>query len=182
MRPVTGVVPGAPEGLQPLDFGDVARGYAADAGDQVPGRYPVTLAGLDLPQVAVFLKFRRRDAGVELDIGPQVEPVSDMVEIGEDFRLLGILAAPAPLLEQLPGKGEAVDVALGVAAGAGVAVPIPGAADAAPGFVDLDGKAHHVPQTPQHPKSGEAGADDYGVEVSAVLQAGHLIASSVPGI
>ena len=177
VRPGAGVVPVALEGLQPLDPGDVARGYAADAGDEVPGGYPVAVVGLDLPQVGFFAEGGGRDAGVELDVATQVEAVGDVVEVGEDLRLLGVFAAPAPFLEQLLREREAVDVALGVAAGAGVAVPVPGAADAAAGFVDLDGEAHHVPQTPQHPHAREAGSDYYGIEVSAILQASHLIAS-----
>ena len=106
------------------------------------------LIGLDLPEVAVVLEHRRRDAGVELDVAAEVETVGDVLEVGEDLGLLGELAAPTPLLEQLAGEREAVDVALGVAAGAGVAIPIPGAADAAAGFVDLDGEAHFVSQPP----------------------------------
>ena len=180
--PSAGVVPVALERLQALDRGDVAGGDAADGGDEVLGRYAVTVAGCYLPEVAVFLKFGRRDTGVELDVGSEVEAVGDVLEVGEDFRLLGVLAAPGPVLEEFFREREAVDVALGVAAGAGVAVPVPGSADAAAGFVDLDGEAHHVPQTPQHPHTREAGSDYYGVEVSAALQASHLIASAVPGI
>ena len=168
VRPGAGVVPVALEGLQPLDPGDVARGYAADAGDEVPGGYPVAVVGLDLPQVGFLPEGGGRDAGVELDVATQVEAVGDVVEVGEDLRLLGVFAAPAPVLEQLLREREAVDVALGVAAGAGIAVPVPGAADAAAGFVDLDGEAHHVPQTPQHPHTREAGSDYYGIEVSAI--------------
>ena len=104
VRPGAGVVPVALEGLQPLDPGDVARGYAADAGDEVPGGYPVAVVGLDLPQVGFFAEGGGRDAGVELDVATQVEAVGDVVEVGEDLRLLGVFAAPAPVLEQLASR------------------------------------------------------------------------------
>ena len=48
----------------------------------------------------------------------------------------------------------------------GVAVPVPGAADAVAGLEDLHAQAHLVAQAVVHVQAGEAGADDDGVDVT----------------
>ena len=86
-----------------------------------------------------------RHAGLELDVAAEVEAVGDVVEVAQDLRLLGVLAAPLPLLHQVLVERVAVDVRLGVAAGARVAVPVPGAADVVAGF-EHPRQAHLVAQ------------------------------------
>ena len=79
----------------------------------------------------------RRDRGAEPDVAPQVEPVDDVVEVALGLRLLGEVLLPLPLVEQLLREQVAVRVALGVEPRAGVAVPVPRAADAAAGLEQL---------------------------------------------
>ena len=53
----------------------------------------------------------------------------------------------------------------GIAAGAGIAVPIPGAADPVRRFQQLDRQSKAVAQAVQLIKAGKTGADDQRVEV-----------------
>ncbi len=73
----------------------------------------------------------RLDAGVELDVATQVEAVGDVVGVLQDLGLGRVALGPVPLLLELVGELVRVLHALDVAARAGVAVPVPGAADAA---------------------------------------------------
>ena len=72
------------------------------------------------------------DAGVELDVGAQIEPVRDVVGVFQDFRLRRVALAPVPFLLQFVGERIGILHAFDVAARAGIAVPVPGAADARP--------------------------------------------------
>ena len=105
---------------------------------------------------------RRGDAGVELHVRPQGEPVGDMVGVAQDIRLDGIALRPLPVLLQGVVELVGIEHALDVAARAGIAVPVPGAADPAAGFVDPRAKAGAT-QPVQQIHAGEAGADDNGV-------------------
>src|SRR3546814_3179565 len=80
---------------------------------------------------------RRRDARAEADVATQVEPVRDMLEIAHDLRLTGIALGPGPLLLEFVGEGKGIVVALGIAARAGIAVPVPSAAHTVGRFQDL---------------------------------------------
>ena len=88
----------------------------------------------DGPRPRRLVVLRRRDLRVEADVAAQVEPVDHVVEVALGLGLLGEVLLPLPLVEELPGEQVAVRVALGVEPGAGVAVPEPGAADAAAGL------------------------------------------------
>ena len=55
-------------------------------------------------------------------------------------------------------------MAFGIAAGAGIAVPVPGAADAVAGFEQAHRQPEPVAQTEKLIKAGKAGADDQRVE------------------
>src|SRR5689334_21391646 len=88
-----------------------------------------------------------------------------MLEIAQDLRLLGIALRPFPFLEELLVPGEAIDVGVAVAARAGIAVPVPSAADRVAGLVDPDLETEPVPQRFQHVDAGKSRADDDGVEI-----------------
>ncbi|MEJ7720541.1 MAG: hypothetical protein WKF58_08890 [Ilumatobacteraceae bacterium] len=66
---------------------------------------------------------------VELDVPAEIEPVGDVVGVAQDLGLRGVALAPLPLLLQVVVERVRVVHALDVAAGAGIAVPVPGAAD-----------------------------------------------------
>src|SRR5262249_45445241 len=108
------------------------------------------------------IESRRCNAGVESDIAPQVEAVGNVVGIGEDFRLGRVFLRPVPFLIQLLRKGKRVLHAFDVATRAGIAIPVPGATDAAPGLKNARREAEPA-QSMQHIHAGESGADNHGV-------------------
>lgn len=160
------VVPSAPEILQAAEVGHVGRRDAPDRGDQVGRSDAVAGVGADLPLVASFVVQRLGDPGVELDVAAQVHPVGDPLEILQDFRLGGVALAPRPFLQELFRQvvGEAVEDALRVAAGPGIAVPVPRAADVCGRLVD-PGRQPQLAGAVQHVEAGVPGPDDDGVEI-----------------
>ncbi len=128
--------------------------------------------GLDLPRVRRLVVGRGRDAAVELDVPAQVQLVGHEVAVAQGLRLGGEVLAPLPLAQDLLGEGVAVGPALGVEAGPGVPVPVPGAADVAAGLED-PGAEPELAQAMQLVHAGEPGADDDDVE-RVVCVAGHV--------
>ena len=104
------------------------------------------------------------DLRAEAHVAPQVEPVDDVVEVALGLRLFGEVLLPLPLVEQLLREQVRVRVALGVEPRAGVAVPVPGAADAAAGLEQLHREAGFA-RAVQLVDAGDAGADDQHVDV-----------------
>ena len=121
---------------------------------------------------AASSKARRLHARVELDVAAQVEAVGDVVGVAQDLGLGGVALAPLPLLLQLVGELVGVLHALDVAARARIAVPVPGAADAAAGLEHARREAHAA-QPVQHVDAGEAGADDHRVKVGFMIPGVH---------
>ena len=76
-----------------------------------------------------LIEVRRLHPGLELDVATQVEAIRHVVGVAKDLRLTSVALAPLPLLLQLLVEAIRVLHALDVAAGPGVAVPVPGAAD-----------------------------------------------------
>src|SRR5690606_27782430 len=97
------------------------------------------------------------------DVAVQVEAVGDGLDVAQDLGLAGVAVRPLPLLLQLGGEGIGVVDALHVAAGPGVAVPEPGAADAGARLEDARPQAEPA-QPVQHVQAGEPGPDDQGVQ------------------
>jgi hypothetical protein len=100
-------------------------------------------------------------------VAAEVEPVDDVVEVALGLRLPGEELLPLPLLEQLPGEHVAVGVALGVEPGAGVAVPVPGPADAAACLEQRDGEAG-LPRPVELVDAGDARTDDEDIHVGGI--------------
>src|ERR1700747_666957 len=86
------------------------------------------------PCVCLAVKDRLLDPSVELDITPEVEAVSHMVDVTQDLRLRAIALGPMPFLLQLVREGIRIFHAFNIAAAPRVAIPIPGAANAATGL------------------------------------------------
>ena len=127
-----------------------------------------------LPAIGRLVVVRGRDAAVEPDVALQVEPVGDEVQIAHDLGLAGIALGPFPFPHQLRRERVPIDVAFRIAARAGIAVPVPGAADPAARFQHLDRQAKPVAQAEQLIQTGEPGADDQRVEF------GRLAGSGIP--
>ena len=88
----------------------------------------------------------------------QIEPVGDVVGVFQDLRLRRIALAPVPFLLQFVRERIGILHALDVAARAGIAVPVPGAADIAALLIDPHRQSQPA-QPVQHVHSGKAGAD-----------------------
>ena len=165
VRPRAGVVALAGEGVDARELRGVRRGQTAHRGDQEAGRGGAAVRQPDVPAIA----FRGVDGGdyprVELDVPAQVHLVGDEFQVAEDLRLGGVALRPVPLAEDLLGHAVAEHVvdALAVAAGARVAIPVPGAAYAAALFVHPDGQPLPA-QRMQHVQAGEARAHHDRVE------------------
>ena len=76
------------------------------------------------------------------DVAAQVEAVGHVVGVAQELGLGGVALAPLPLLLQRLVELVGVLHALHVAARTGIAVPVPGAADAAAGLEHARGEAH----------------------------------------
>ncbi|MCP1967806.1 hypothetical protein J2R87_001546 [Bradyrhizobium elkanii] len=107
---------------------------------------------------------RLRDFGAEPDVATQIVAVGDEAEIAQDFRLGGVFLRPGPGLIELGIEGVAVVDGLDVAAGAGIAIPVPGAADVGALF-ERNRREARLAQPMQQVKSGEAGADHRNVDL-----------------
>jgi hypothetical protein len=80
-----------------------------------------------------------------LNVAFEVVTLGNMLEITEDFGLLGIAFGPFPLLQELLVPGEAINVGVGIATRAGIAVPVLGAPYGFTGFIDSHLQSQFVP-------------------------------------
>ena len=103
-------------------------------------------------------------ARVEGDVAAQVELVGQEFAVAQVLGLAGEMLLPVPFLQHLGREGEAVGPAFRIEACAGIAVPVPGAADAAARLVDARLEAH-LAQLQELVHARQAGADDDGVPV-----------------
>ena len=87
-----------------------------------------------VPAAGFVLVVRGGDAAAELDVAAQIELVGDVVEVAQGLRLAGEMLGPVPFLQQFLGERVAVGITFGVETCAGIAVPVPGAADAGAGL------------------------------------------------
>jgi hypothetical protein len=170
--PLTGVVHVAAEALLVLEVRHVGAGQAAHRGDEEARIDALARVGLHHPALTRIVEVRMLDTGVELDVAAEIEAVRDVVGVGEELRLRGIALGPVPLLLQRVGEGVGVLHALDVAATAGVAVPVPGAADAI-GGLENPHRVARLAQLQQHVHAAEAGADHHGIVAARHRRAGN---------
>src|SRR5262249_32883757 len=111
---------------------------------------------------------RCRNAAAELDVAAQIELVGDMVQIAFGLGLRREMLLPVPFLEQFRRKRVAVGPALGIEAGAGIAVPVPGAADASTIF-EYPHLQPELAELVQLIEARNAGADDDRVKVDVAV-------------
>ena len=163
MRPMAGVVGLALEACEPLEVRRACVRQRAGRHDHVLRRVACAVVGGHRPAIGVLVEHGRGDARVELDVGTQVEAVGDVVGVFQDFRLRGKALGPLPLLLQLVRERVRILHALDVAACAGIAVPVPGAADART-LLEGAGREAEAAQAMQQVHAGETCADDDHVE------------------
>src|SRR5579883_2445991 len=107
-----------------------------------------------------FVPMGGLDPRMEGDVAIEIEPVGDELAIAEILRLTREMLGPVPMAQQLLVEGVAIGPAFGIKARAGIAVPIPGAADAAARLVDMHIEAKRA-QPMQRIHAREPGADDH---------------------
>jgi hypothetical protein len=162
VRPEPSMVGLALEAIDALDLWHDRRGKRAHCGDEVTAPGLTAIFRLDDPLVVRIVESRRCDAAVELDVSPQIELVRDVLTVAQRVRLRREQLLPIPFVEQLLGERVNVGVTLRIEAAAGVAVPIPRAADVACGIEDAHREAE-LPQADQLVQAVDAGADDDGI-------------------
>ena len=169
--PAGGVVLHPRERLGTGDRRLVHLRQAAGRRHQEPGRYRGPARRVDDPAVRALVEAGPLHPRVELDIAAQIEAVSDVIEVALQLRLAGEPLGPVPLLLELLGERVAVVPALHVAAGAGIAVPVPRPPHAV-ALLEHPHRESESPQPVQRVEPGRPGTDDDGVEVAARLRPG----------
>jgi hypothetical protein len=162
LGPFAGVIGSALEAIDALERGSEMRRQDADGADQELGTGTLAVVDDDFPLIGLLVVDCRGDAGIELNVTAQIKFVGDVIQVALVFRLSRIVLLPVPFLEEFLGERVAVGFALGVEAAAGVAVPVPGAADAAAVLEEAD-RNSELAEPVELIQAGNAGADDNGV-------------------
>jgi len=115
--------------------------------------------GLHRPSVCPAVKGCLVDAGVELDVAPEIEAVRHVVDVTQDLGLRAVALGPTPFLLQFVREGIRVLHAFDIAATSGVAVPVPGAANPAAGLECMHFEAEFT-QTMDRVEAAHPSADD----------------------
>src|SRR5215467_6172943 len=100
LGPPGGVIRLAPEGVDTLKRGNVARRQDSYRGDQELRAHALTILELDLPSVGALVVHCRSDVRVELDVAAQIEPVGHVIQVTLVLRLTGKVLLPVPFLEE----------------------------------------------------------------------------------
>ena len=161
--------PAALEPLEPFELRHVGRRQRAHRGDQEACRDLVALVGVNHPQIALFVECTAGHPRAECDVALEVVALRHMLEVAQDLGLSGIALGPLPVLQQLLVPGEAVDIRIGIAAGTGIAVPVPRTADAVARLEDAHLQAQRVAQRLQHVEPGKPRADHDGIEIAGCV-------------
>jgi hypothetical protein len=127
------------------------------------GREPIAAIGADHPARAGLVPGQLRDLGVEQGVLIQPELPPDALALLQDLRRVSVLLA-----RHVPGffQQRHVDHGGGVALGARIAVPVPGAPEVAALLDDA-----HVP----HPRLHQPCAGDQPGETTAHEGEGHMV-------
>src|ERR1700758_5277863 len=125
----------------------------------------VTFVSSYRPCVCLAVEDRFFDAGIELDVTPEIEAVCHMIDVTQDLGLRAIAFGPTPFLLELLREGIRVLHAFDVAATPRIAVPVPGAADAAT-RLERPYFETELAQTMDRVETTNAGADDDCIKCS----------------
>ena len=151
--------------LELVDPGDAGQlrpvQRAAGHADETRPHRVAAVRPHDPPSVAV-VPAHLGDFRLEARIAVEIEVATDRLAVGEDLGGLGVLLPGdvADLLEQ-----RQVDVRLDVAGGAGIAVPVPRAAEVAALLDDADVVDPRLPQPGAGEQAAEAAADDQHLDL-----------------
>ena len=164
MRPAAGEIDLALEVLDAIDLRRFWRREAAGGHDVIAAGYCRAIVGREQPAFRALIPVRRGHLGTEADVAPQLVSVGDEAEVAQDLRLGGVFLRPLPRVLQFRIERVAVVDGLDVAACAGIAVPVPGAADVA-GLLDHGSRKAGLAQAMQEIEAGKPGADDRDVDL-----------------
>src|SRR5437868_839869 len=164
MRPTAGEIDLALEVLDAIDLRRFWRREAAGGHDVMAAGYARAVVGGETPAFRALVPIRRRDLGAKADVRPQLVSVGDEAEVAQDFGLRCVFLRPLPRALQLGIERVAVVDGLDVAACAGIAVPVPGAADI-PGLLDHDNGEAGLAQAMQEIEAGKSGADNGDIDL-----------------
>src|SRR5580704_16442576 len=128
MRPAASEVDFALKIVEAGDFGWLWRGKTSASHDVGAAGHGRAVVGREQPALRGLVPSCCRDLSAKANLAPQVISVGDEPEVAQDFGLGCIFLRPLPRALQLRIEGVAVVGGLDVAARAGVAVPVPGAA------------------------------------------------------
>ncbi|MCY0153342.1 hypothetical protein OEG86_15040 [Hoeflea alexandrii] len=142
MRPFLRPEDLAPELADPFDLRILGDGQGARRHDAIGRLDDLAAFERGAPEFCLVIPHRALDPRVEEIIVAQLQLVGDEIGVSQDFRLCGELLGPAPFLLNLIGETVTVVDAHQVAARAGIAVPVPDAADVATGLDTKDVLAH----------------------------------------
>src|ERR1700731_2048291 len=119
----------------------------------------ISFGSLFRPCVCLAIENRLFYPRVELDVSPEVEAVSHVVDVAQDLRLRAVALGPMPFLLQLVRERIRVLHALDIAATPWVAVPVPSAADPVAGLEGTHFEAKFT-QAMDGVETADSGADD----------------------
>src|SRR5215212_6659032 len=164
MRPAAGEIDFALEILDAVDLRRLWRGETARRHDVGAAGNTGAIVCREAPAFRGLVPIRRRDFCAKADVAPQLVAVGDEAEVAQDFGLRGVFLRPLPRALQFGIERVAVVDGLDVAACAGIAVPVPGAADVA-GLLDHDRRKAGLAQAMQEIEPGKPGADDGNIDL-----------------
>ena len=129
VRPVEGVERASLEDIHPFQPRRRRHRKQTDRQhDEAAGQF-AAVGERQTPEASRFVEGGLHDLAVEAHVFPQVEFFGDAIQVTQIFRLSGEAFLPMPLLEQFLRKRIAIGVAFGIEPRAGIAVPVPGAAE-----------------------------------------------------
>ena len=162
MRPQAGVPGLTLEGVHARDPRHGRRRQRPQRRDQEARAGGFAILEGDFPFVRRLVPVCSLHARIEGNVAVEVELVGEELAVAQVLRLAGEMLLPVPFLQHLGREGEAVGPAFRIEARPGIAVPVPGAADAAAGLVDPRPEAH-LAQLQELVHARQAGADDDGI-------------------
>src|SRR5438105_2461885 len=143
---------------RPPRCGEIAGRHDTEASSR-----SVIFVSPDRPCVCRAIEDRLFDPGVELDVAPEVEAVSHVIDVTQDLRLRAVTLGPMPFPLQLVREGIRVFHAFDVAAAPGITVPVPGAANPAAGLESAHCEAE-FPQAIDRVETADSSADYYRIK------------------
>ena len=179
VRPARGVKGLPLEALDARNVRHMGGGQNADRRDHILSARAMTVFGGDVPAVGLLIIDGRLDARIEADVRPELELVGHEVQI---FLVLGLarkVLGPVPFLQQFFGERIGVAIGFGIEARTRIAIPVPGAADAAAGF-ETAGVEAELAQAIELVEPRYPSADDQCIQFldSIGVRCGHILCCS----